>query len=70
MPHVSGHNKQRGSGFGAGVMRIERVAHLLAQKLILAPAKRVEKESLVQAAPELKEVGTQKKTTAPVLITR
>ena len=51
MPHFSGHYRQRGSGFGALVMGIGRVALLLARKFIVPAAKRIGKELLVQAAP-------------------
>ena len=62
MPHFSGHYRQRGSGFGALAMGIGRVALPLARKFIVAAAKRIGKELLVQAAPELIDIATRKKT--------
>ena len=62
MPHFSGHYRQRGSGFGALAMGIGRVALPLARKFIIPAAKRIGKELLVQAAPELINIATRKKT--------
>ena len=62
MPHFSGHYRQRGSGFGALAMGIGRVALPLARKFIVPAAKRIGKELLVQAAPELIDIATRKKT--------
>ena len=62
MPHFSGHYRQRGSGFGALAMGIGRVALPLARKFIIPAAKRIGKELLVQAAPELINIATKKKT--------
>ena len=62
MPHFSGHYRQRGSGFGALAMGIGRVALPLARKFIVTAAKRIGKELLVQAAPELIDIATRKKT--------
>ena len=53
MPHFSGHYRQRGSGFGSLAMGIGRVALPLAREFIVPAAKRIGKELLVQAAPEL-----------------
>ena len=61
-PHFSGHYRQRGSGFGALAMGIGQVALPLAQKILVPAAKRIGKELLVQAAPELIEIATRKKT--------
>ena len=61
MPHFSGHYRQRGSGFGALAMRIGRVALPIARKFIIPAAKRIRKELLVQAAPELINIATKKK---------
>ena len=61
MPHFSGHNRQRGSGFGALAMGIGRVALPLARKFIVPAAKRIGKELLVHAAPELIDIATRKK---------
>ena len=62
MPHFSGHYRQRGSGFGALAMGIGRVAIPLAQKFIVPAAKRIGKELFVQAAPEIIDIATRKKT--------
>ena len=62
MPHFSGHYRQRGSSFGALAMGIGRVALPLARKFIVPAAKRIRKELLVQAAPELIDIATRKKT--------
>ena len=62
MPHFSGHYRQRGSSFGALAMAIGRVALPLARKFIVPAAKRIGKELLVQAAPELIDIATRKKT--------
>ena len=62
MPHFSGHYRQRGSGFGALAMGIGREALPLVRKFIVPAAKRFGKELLVQAAPELIDIATRKKT--------
>ena len=67
MPHFSGHYRQRGSGFGALAMGIGRVGLPLARKFIVPAAKRIGKELLVQAAPELIDLATRKKTPKQVL---
>ena len=62
MPHFSGHYRQRSSGFGALAMGIGRVALPLARKIIIPAAKRIGKELLVPAAPELINIAFKKKT--------
>ena len=62
MPHFSGHYRQRGKGFGALAIGIGRVALPLARKFIVPAAKRIGKELLVQAAPEIIDIATRKKT--------
>ena len=62
MAHFSGNYRQRGSSFGALAMGIGRVALPLARKFIVPAAKRIRKESLVQAAPALIDIATRKKT--------
>ena len=62
MPHFSRHYREQGSGFGAVAMGIGRVALPLARKFIIPAAKRIGKELLVQAAPELINIATKKKT--------
>ena len=62
MPHFSGNYRQRVNGFGALAMGIGRVALPLARKLIVPAVKRIGNELLVQAAPELIDIATKKKT--------
>ena len=62
MPHFSGHYRQRGSGFGALAMGIGQVALPLNRKFIVPAAKHIGRELLVQAAPELLDIATRKKT--------
>ena len=62
MPHFSGHYRQRGSGFDALAMGIGRVALPLARKFIVPATKLIGKELLVQAAPEIIDIATKKKT--------
>ena len=51
-----------GSGFGALAIGIGRVALPLARKFIVPAAKRIGKEILVQAVPEVIDIATRKKT--------
>ena len=67
MPHFSGHYRQRGSGFGALAAGIGRVALPLARRIIWPAAKRIGRELLVQAAPELVEVATRRKSAKQAL---
>ena len=62
MPHYSGNYRQRVSGFGALAMGIGRVALPLARKFLVPAEKRIGKELLIQAAPELIDISTKKKT--------
>ena len=62
MPHFSVQYRQRVSGFGALAMGIGRVALPLARKFIVPAAKRIGKQLLVQAAPELIDMATRTKT--------
>ena len=55
MPHFSGHDKQRGSGFGALAAGIRRVALPLARRIIWPAAKKIGRDLLVQGAQELLE---------------
>ena len=67
MPHFSGHYRQRGSGFGALAAGIGRVALPLARRIIWPAAKRIGRELLVQGAPELVEVATERKSAKQAL---
>ena len=61
-PYFSGHYRQRGSGFGALAAGIGRAALPIARKFVLPAVKRIGKELLLQAAPELIEVASKRKT--------
>ena len=67
MPHFSGHYRQRGSGFGALVAGIGRVALPLARKFLWPAAKKIGRDLLVQGAPELVEVATKRKSAKQAL---
>ena len=53
LPYFSGHYRQRESGFGALASGIGQIVLPLAQKFILAAAKRVGKDLFLQSVPEL-----------------
>ena len=61
LPHFSGHYRKRGSGFGAYGLGIGRVALPLARLILIPAAKKIGKEPLFKAAPELIEVATNGK---------
>ena len=61
-PYFSGHYRQRGSGFGALAAGIGRAALPIARKFLWPVAKKIGRELFVQAAPELVEVVTKKKS--------
>ena len=61
-PYFSGYYRQRGSGFGALAAGIGRAALPIARKFVLPAVKRIGKELLLQAAPELIEVASKRKT--------
>ena len=61
LPHFSGHYRQRGSGFGALAAGSGRVAIPFARRVIL-PAKKLGRELLMSAAPELIDVAMKKKS--------
>ena len=61
MPYFSGHYRQRGSGFGALAAGIGRVALPIARKFIWPTAKRIGRELISQAAPEVADVVMKKK---------
>ena len=60
-PYFSVHYRQRGSGFGALAAGIGREALAIARKFLWHVAKKIGRELLVQAAPELVEVAKNKK---------
>ena len=62
LPHFSGHYRQRGSGFGALAAGIGRVAIPFARRVILPAAKKLGRELLMRAAPELIDVAMKKKS--------
>ncbi len=62
MPHFSGPIKQSGSGFGALVAGIGRVALPIIRKFILPTAKRVGRELLTQSVPEIVDVISKRKS--------
>ena len=61
-PYFSGHYRQRGSSFGALAAGIGRVALPIARKFLWPVAKKIGRELIVPAAPELVEVITKKKS--------
>ena len=61
LPHFSGHYRQRGSGFGALAAGIGRVAIPFARRVIL-PTKKLGRELLMSAAPELIDIAMKKKS--------
>ena len=69
LPHFSGHYRQRGSGFGALALGIGRVALPLARKFVIPAAEKIGKELLPQAAPELIESATKRKSPKQALRT-
>ena len=62
LSHFSGHYRQRGSGFSSLALAIGRVAVPLAQKFVIPAAKKIGNELFPQAAPQLKEVATERKS--------
>ena len=60
--HFSGHYRQRGSGFGALAAGIGRVAIPFARRVILPAAKKLGRELLMSAAPELIDVAMKKES--------
>ena len=61
-PYFLGHYCQRVSGFGALAAGIGRAALPIARKFLWHVAKKIGRELIVQAAPELVDVVTKKKT--------
>lgn len=62
MPYFSGHQRQRGSGFGALALGVSRVALPFLRKYAVPVAKRIGRELLQQGLPELMDVITKRKT--------
>ena len=67
MPYFSGHYRQRGSGFGALAAGIGRVAFPIARKIIWPAAKKIGRELIAQAAPELLDIVTKKQSAKQAL---
>ena len=61
-PYFAGHYRQRGSGFGALAAGIGRAAIPIAKKFLWPVAKKIGRELFVQAAPEVNNVVTKKKS--------
>ena len=61
LPHFSGLYRKRGSGFGALVAGIGRVAIPFARRVTLPAAKKLGRELLMSAAPELIDVALKKR---------
>ena len=61
VPRFSGHYRQRGSGFGALAAGIGRVAIPFERRVNLPAAKKLGREFLMSAAPELFGVGMKKR---------
>ena len=61
-PYFSGHYRQRGSGFGALAAGMGRAALPIARKVLWPAAKRIGRELIAQAAPEIVEIVSKKKT--------
>ena len=61
-PYFSGHYCQRESGFGALAAGIGRAALPIPRKFLWPVAKKIGRELTVQAAPELVEIVTKKKS--------
>ena len=66
-PNFSGHHRQRGRGFGALGAGIGRAAPPIARKFVLPAVKRIGKELILQAVPELIEVASKRKTSKKAL---
>ena len=61
-PYFSGHYRQRGIGFEALAAGIYSAALPIARQFLWPVAKKVGRELIVQAAPELVDVVTKKKS--------
>ena len=61
-PYFSGHYRQRGSGFGALAAGIGRATLRISGKFLWPAYKKIGRELIVQAAPELVDVVTKKKS--------
>jgi hypothetical protein len=61
-PYFSGHARQRGSGIGALVAGIGRVALPFVKRVVLPFAKRIGRELFTQGAPEILDVIAKRKT--------
>ncbi len=62
LPYYIGQNRQRGSGIGALVGGIARLALPFMKNILFPAAKRIGREFAIQALPEVAEVLTQRKS--------
>ena len=65
-PYFSGHYRQRGGGFGALAAGIGRAALPIARKFLWPVVKKIGRELVVQAAPELVDEEKVSKTSKKV----
>ena len=62
LPYFSGYQRQRGSGFGALALGVGKIAIPLLKKYGIPIAKRVGRELIQQAIPEVLDVVSKRKT--------
>lgn len=67
LPYFGGHIRQRGSGIGALVAGVGRVALPFIKRVLLPAAKHIGRELFRQAVPEALEVLTKRKTAKQAL---
>lgn len=67
LPYFGGHIRQRGSGIGALVLGVGRIALPFIRKVIIPAAKRLGRDLLTDALPEVLDVVTKKKTAKQAL---
>ena len=62
LPYYVSYSRQRGSAIGALVAGIGRYAIPFARRVVLPAAKRICRDLMIEAIPELAEVATRRKT--------
>lgn len=62
MPYFAGQNRQRGSGIGALVGGIGRIALPFIRNILFPAVKRIGREAVLQALPEVVDVLSKRKT--------